>query len=158
MANLQGFDANQVEPSDDLEPIPDGKYVAVITDSEMKPTKAGTGNYLQLDVSDRGGRVRKPSALGATQPRQPQRDRGGHRPSGVVRDLPIRRRLGALGFDRPAQPAVPADGEVEASKRHRRVAKRSEGLRQGRRDRRTKAGLASQWHGRPLEAIAAASV
>lgn len=48
MANLQGFDANQVEPADDLEPIPVGKYVAVITDSEMKPTKSGTGNYLQL--------------------------------------------------------------------------------------------------------------
>ena len=48
MANLSGFDANTVEPSDDLEPLPAGKYVAVITDSEMKPTKAGTGNYLQL--------------------------------------------------------------------------------------------------------------
>ena len=48
MANLNGFDANQVEPADDLEPVPTGKYVAVITDSEMKPTKSGTGNYLQL--------------------------------------------------------------------------------------------------------------
>lgn len=42
------FDANQVEPTDSLEPIPAGKYVAVITDSEMKPTKAGNGQYLQL--------------------------------------------------------------------------------------------------------------
>ena len=48
MANLQGFDANTVEPADDLEPIPAGKYVAVITDSEMKPTKSGIGSYLQL--------------------------------------------------------------------------------------------------------------
>ncbi|XZE55949.1 DUF669 domain-containing protein [Planctomycetaceae bacterium SH139] len=48
MANLQGFDANTVEPADDLEPIPAGKYVAVIVDSEMKPTKSGAGNYLQL--------------------------------------------------------------------------------------------------------------
>jgi len=48
MANLNGFNANEVEPVDDLEPIPAGKYVAVITDSEMKPTKSGTGNYLQL--------------------------------------------------------------------------------------------------------------
>src|SRR5690606_37665332 len=30
------------------EPIPPGKYVAVVTDSEMKPTKSGAGNYLQL--------------------------------------------------------------------------------------------------------------
>ena len=48
MADLRGFDANSVEPASDFEPIPAGKYEAVITESEMKPTKAGTGNYLQL--------------------------------------------------------------------------------------------------------------
>lgn len=48
MANLSGFDANRVEPSTDFDPLPAGKYLAVITDSEMKPTKAGTGSYLQL--------------------------------------------------------------------------------------------------------------
>ncbi|RMF93598.1 MAG: DUF669 domain-containing protein [Planctomycetota bacterium] len=48
MADLQGFDANHVEPTADFEPIPAGTYTAVITDSEMKPTKAGTGRYLQL--------------------------------------------------------------------------------------------------------------
>lgn len=48
MANLAGFDANRVEPSTDFDPLPAGKYLAVITDSEMKPTKAGTGNYLEL--------------------------------------------------------------------------------------------------------------
>lgn len=48
MANLSGFDASQVEPPGDFGPIPPGKYLAVITDSEMKPTKAGNGSYLQL--------------------------------------------------------------------------------------------------------------
>jgi hypothetical protein len=48
MANLSGFDANRVEPSADYDPLPAGKYLAVITESEMKPTKAGTGSYLQL--------------------------------------------------------------------------------------------------------------
>lgn len=48
MADLQGFDASQVEPTGDFEPIPAGKYVAVITDSEMKPNKSGTGSLLQL--------------------------------------------------------------------------------------------------------------
>lgn len=48
MANLHGFDANQVEPVSSFEPLPAGKYAAAISDSEMKPTKAGTGNYLQL--------------------------------------------------------------------------------------------------------------
>lgn len=48
MANLHGFDANQIEPTGDFEAIPAGKYLAVITDSEMKPNKAGTGSLLQL--------------------------------------------------------------------------------------------------------------
>ena len=48
MADLRGFDANDVEPSTDFEPIPPGKYPAVITESEMKANKAGTGHYLQF--------------------------------------------------------------------------------------------------------------
>jgi hypothetical protein len=48
MADLRGFDAAQVEPPSDFEPVPAGKYLAVIIDSEMKPNKAGTGSYLQL--------------------------------------------------------------------------------------------------------------
>ena len=48
MVNLNGFDANTVEPNADFEPIPAGKYLAAITDSVMKPTKSGNGNYLEL--------------------------------------------------------------------------------------------------------------
>lgn len=48
MADLRGFDANQVEPTAALDPIPAGKYPVVITESEMKPTKNGSGSYLQL--------------------------------------------------------------------------------------------------------------
>lgn len=48
MASLNGFNASQVEPAQNLEPIPAGKYLAVITESEMKPTKNGSGQYLQL--------------------------------------------------------------------------------------------------------------
>jgi hypothetical protein len=48
MANLDGFNAAQVEPSQDFEPIPAGKYLAVITESEKKPTKSGDGQYLQF--------------------------------------------------------------------------------------------------------------
>lgn len=50
MANLSGFDATHVEPSTDFDPLPAGKYLAVIAESEMKPTKAGTGSYLQLTL------------------------------------------------------------------------------------------------------------
>jgi len=45
---LNGFNANEVEPSAPREPIPAGWYKAVITESEEKPTKAQTGSYLQM--------------------------------------------------------------------------------------------------------------
>lgn len=48
MPNLTGFDATTVEPTADFDPIPAGKYLAVITESEIKPNKAGTGSYLQF--------------------------------------------------------------------------------------------------------------
>ena len=48
MANLQGFNANNVEPTKDFEPIPAGKYMAMVTASEIKPNKAGTGEFLEL--------------------------------------------------------------------------------------------------------------
>jgi hypothetical protein len=48
MADLRGFDARNVEPTADFEPIPAGKYLAMIVGSETKPTKSGNGSYLQL--------------------------------------------------------------------------------------------------------------
>jgi len=48
MASLNNFDASNVDPSVALDPIPAGKYIAAITDTEMKPTKTGGGKYLQL--------------------------------------------------------------------------------------------------------------
>ena len=48
MANLNGFDANTVEPTTDFEAIPAGKYLAIVTESQMKPTKSGNGSYLEL--------------------------------------------------------------------------------------------------------------
>ena len=48
MANLNGFNASEVEPTSGFEPIPAGKYLAAITESEIKPTKNGSGSYLQM--------------------------------------------------------------------------------------------------------------
>ena len=48
MANLNGFDANNVEPAAGFDPIPTGKYLAIITETSMKPTKSGVGNYLEI--------------------------------------------------------------------------------------------------------------
>ena len=51
MANLDGFNAHDVEPNTAFEPIPAGKYLAAITASETKPTKSGGGSYLELTLS-----------------------------------------------------------------------------------------------------------
>lgn len=48
MANLNGFNAANVDPATDYEAIPAGKYLAIISNSEMKPTKSGSGTYLEL--------------------------------------------------------------------------------------------------------------
>ena len=48
MANLNGFDASTVEPTTEFDPVPAGKYLAVVTASEMKETKSGNGSYLEL--------------------------------------------------------------------------------------------------------------
>jgi hypothetical protein len=48
MATLN-FNANDIEPSVGFDAIPAGKYQAVIAESEMRPTKAGNGQYLWLE-------------------------------------------------------------------------------------------------------------
>jgi hypothetical protein len=50
MAHLNGFNANEVDPNVGFDPIPAGKYLVVITNSEMKPTKNGKGEYLELEM------------------------------------------------------------------------------------------------------------
>lgn len=50
MVSLGNFDANQVEPQADLSPIPAGEYRAAIIDSQMKSTKSGNGQYLELTM------------------------------------------------------------------------------------------------------------
>jgi len=42
------FDATAVEPQQDFQALPAGEYLVHVKDSEMKQTKAGTGEYLQL--------------------------------------------------------------------------------------------------------------
>ena len=49
MADLGNFDAHDVDPASPFEALPAGKYVAIVTASEMKRTKAGNGQYLQLE-------------------------------------------------------------------------------------------------------------
>jgi hypothetical protein len=58
MVMLNGFNANTVEPATDFDPIPAGRYIAVITASEVKTNKAGNGSYLQLTFQITEGEYR----------------------------------------------------------------------------------------------------
>lgn len=48
---ILNFDATQVDPSTAYEPLPPGKYLVEITESEMKATKSGNGEMLQLEYT-----------------------------------------------------------------------------------------------------------
>lgn len=50
-ALFETFDPTSVEPRGEFEILPTGEYVMQIIDSAMKPTKAGTGNYAQLEFT-----------------------------------------------------------------------------------------------------------
>ena len=53
MARLgETFDATTVEPNKPIEPLPPGRYVVQIVNSEIRPTKDGMGQllWLELDV------------------------------------------------------------------------------------------------------------
>ena len=52
MSNLAGynFNAEEVEPSSSFDPIPAGWYTAIISNSEMKATRDGYGEYLSLTL------------------------------------------------------------------------------------------------------------
>jgi hypothetical protein len=51
MANLGAtFDATSVEPAKPIEVLPPGQYVAHIVQSEMRVTKDGMGQYLNLEL------------------------------------------------------------------------------------------------------------
>ena len=52
MSNLAGynFNAEEVEPSSSFDPIPAGWYQAIISNSEMKATRDGYGEYLSLTL------------------------------------------------------------------------------------------------------------
>lgn len=54
MASLN-FDATQVAPDMGFEVLPAGWYDAMIDESEMKPTKDGSGAYLQIRFTIMGG-------------------------------------------------------------------------------------------------------
>ena len=49
------FNASAVQPNQALEAIPSGQYPVMITASQEKPTKAGNGSYIELEMTVQGG-------------------------------------------------------------------------------------------------------
>lgn len=56
-----GFDATKIEVKEDYAPLPPGNYSVVISATKVKPTRAGNGQYLELEftVSDANYNGRK---------------------------------------------------------------------------------------------------
>ena len=88
MANLNGFDANNVDPATDFEPMPAGKYLAVITESrdeaDQERKRPLPGAHLPGDRRA----LQEPPALVAAEPGQPEPPGGPDRPGRAVGDLP----------------------------------------------------------------------
>ena len=59
--DFNDFDATEVEPMGEFAPLPAGKYLMAITESEEKETKSGDGKYLSLKLEvlegDSKGRI-----------------------------------------------------------------------------------------------------
>lgn len=51
MANLEGFNANDIDTTSTYDALPAGTYVAVISASEMRQNRSGTGEYLKLEFT-----------------------------------------------------------------------------------------------------------
>ena len=50
MADLNSYYSPDDEPNVGFDPLPIGKYLCVITNSVMKPTRNGAGEYLELEL------------------------------------------------------------------------------------------------------------
>jgi hypothetical protein len=48
---LLNFKVSEAEPMAPMGPVPAGEYLVCVSDSDMKPTKSGSGQYLQLTFS-----------------------------------------------------------------------------------------------------------
>ncbi len=53
--NGQAFNAAQVDPSNHFEAVPAGDYEVMVVASELKMTKDGNGQYLQLELQIQNG-------------------------------------------------------------------------------------------------------
>ena len=47
---MSSYNATEEQPINDYSPLPAGEYQVIITDSEMRETKAGTGSYLKVTL------------------------------------------------------------------------------------------------------------
>ena len=65
------FNVSEVAPAQEFKPLPEGRYEAVITDSDVKATRAGNGSYIQLEFEVVSGEHRGRRLWAATTSRTP---------------------------------------------------------------------------------------
>lgn len=58
MSAFLNFDATNIDPRDEYQPIPAGSYPVIITESAIKETKNGSGQYLRLTLEIQDGEYR----------------------------------------------------------------------------------------------------
>jgi hypothetical protein len=91
MANLQ-FDATHIDPTPRFDPLPAGDYAAIITESETRTTKDGSGQYLQIKIEVQGGEFCRRVLFDRLNLWNNNRQGAGNRAAVAIANLPRRRR------------------------------------------------------------------
>lgn len=159
MGNLIGFDASQVPEQQDFSALPEGKYVVIATASEMKPTKAGTGQFLQFtfEVLDGQYKGRKLWArLNLVNPNQTAVDIAQRELAAICR---------AVGVLKPSDSAelhnkpmlVTVGVELDDRKRESNIIKKYEAISPGFTGAAPVASSGAPWHSTAQQAVPAAA-
>lgn len=58
MGNLEGFNANEVDPKTDFEPVPKGDYDAMLVSGAFEPNSKRNGQFLKFEAEITSGQYR----------------------------------------------------------------------------------------------------
>lgn len=160
MASLTGFDANNVPEQQEFSALPEGQYTVIATASEMKPTKNGQGQYLQMtfEVLDGPQKGRKVWArLNLVNGNQTAVDIAQRELGAICRAVGVMKPNDSAELhNRPMLITVAV--ELDDRKREGNVIKKYEAINAGGAPAAAApaAGAAAPWGGQPAAAPAAA--
>jgi hypothetical protein len=128
MASIN-FNAAEVEPSQEFQILPEGKYEAVIADSDVKETRKRQRQVRPDRVRGRLRRTQGAQDLGTLQHREPESRRRPHRPRRLLRALPRGERPQPVRHLRAPQPSRHPDRQVQKAEGHGRAGERHPRIR-----------------------------